>query len=391
MAWALAGLGGAAVAYPEHPVWSGAGLLFLVASGVILFRLPKGPDRAHEAPMPDGSWDVGMGQGLLAQLQEGVVLLGPKAEILHFNPAAQLLLGSSSHLEPGAAMVELFREPESLRQMATAMEGLVAEWKLLRDPRVLRVRALPLELDGAPAGILITLDDVTRLEALETTRQKFISNASHELKTPVTAIRIAAEGLLDSGCGGPDERASLETVLRAVKRLTMLLDDISELSRIETGALRLEYQEIVLADFLEGLHQDLEAVAQTRRIQLRIAVDPGLAGLRFRTDPARLHQMLDNLLGNALKFAPMESEVSLRVRAEDRQLRWDITDQGPGIASGELKRIFERFYRSPSVRGIPGTGLGLAIVKHLAIQMGGELAVESELGRGSTFTLLLPR
>lgn len=392
MAWALAALGGAGLALPGHPAWSAAAVVALVVSAVILFRLPadargRGERGAPEAP----SWDGGFGPGLLAQLQEGIVVLGSRGEILHFNLAAQNLLGRSSRLEAGAAQAELFREPESLRNLESAFGGRVAEWSLRREPRVLRVRALPLEQAGLPAGVLVTLDDVTRLEALENTRQKFISNASHELKTPVTSIRIAAEGLLDSSLTGPDERASLESVLRSVTRLTLLLDDISELSRIETGALRLQFAEIDLDAFLDGLRRDFARGARARSLDLTIGAAADLAGLRFRSDAARLQQMLDNLLGNALKFSPEGSQVALRVSGEGPWLRWDIVDQGPGIASTELKRIFERFYRSPAVRGVPGTGLGLAIVKHLALQMGGEVSVVSELGQGSTFTLLLPR
>lgn len=392
MAWALAALGGAGLAFPGHPAWSGLALIALVVSAVILFRLPDALWQRERSAPGAPSWDGGFGPGLLAQLQEGIVVLGSHGEILHFNLAAQNLLGRSSRLGEGAAQAELFREPESLRNLESAYAGLVAEWTLRRDPRVLRVRALPLEQEGMSAGVLVTLDDVTRLEALETTRQKFISNASHELKTPVTSIRIAAEGLLDSSLlTGAEERASLESVLRSVSKLTLLLDDISELSRIETGALRLEYAETELAAFLEGLRRDLEPSARARSLKLIVESSPDLAGLRFRVDAARLHQMLDNLLGNALKFAPVGSEVALRISEEGSLLRWDVSDQGPGIASGELKRIFERFYRSPAVRGVPGTGLGLAIVKHLALQMGGEVSVASELGQGSTFTLLLPR
>jgi two-component system phosphate regulon sensor histidine kinase PhoR len=392
VAWALAALGGAGLALPGHPVWSGVGLVALVVSAVILFRLPGDPRGRREGGPPGApSWDGGFGPGLLAQLQEGIVVLGSQGEIQHFNLAAQNLLGRSSRLEAGAAQAELFREPESLRNLESAYAGLVAEWTLRREPRVLRVRALPLEQEGLTPGVLVTLDDVTRLEALETTRQKFISNASHELKTPVTSIRIAAEGLLDSSLTGPEERASLESVLRSVTKLTLLLDDISELSRIETGALRLEFVEIELDSFLESLRQDFGPTARVRALKLVIEAAPDLAGARFRSDATRLQQMLDNLLGNALKFSPEGTEVALKVVEEGPWLRWDISDQGPGIATGDLRRIFERFYRSPAVRGVPGTGLGLAIVKHLAWQMGGEVSVASELGRGSTFTLRLPR
>ncbi|HQL49363.1 MAG TPA: HAMP domain-containing sensor histidine kinase, partial [Holophaga sp.] len=239
-------------------------------------------------------------------------------------------------------------------------------------------------------GLLVTVEDVTRQEALETTRQKFISNASHELKSPTTGIRVAAENLLDGQLVLPEGESSLRTILRAVDRMTLLLNDIAELSRIETGALHLEPEPIALEAFQEDLLEDLQPQAAALGVRMTPMVPSALQGFTFQADPLRLHQLLGNLLSNALKFSPEGGTVVLSVEREGPWLRWRVRDEGPGIAPTEQARIFERFYRSPSARGVPGTGLGLAIVKHLAGLMNGEVAVSSELGRGSTFTLSLP-
>jgi signal transduction histidine kinase len=238
--------------------------------------------------------------------------------------------------------------------------------------------------------VLVTLDDITRQEALETTRQKFISNASHELKTPVTGIRIAVENLQEGALVLPEGEPSLRSILRSVDRMTMLLEDIAELSRIETGALRLEPVALRLGAFAAEALEGTRNQALAAGVEVRLDLPAELAELGFRADPFRLGQLLDNLLSNAIKFSPGGSEVRFGIRQDGPWLAWSIEDHGPGIADSDAERIFERFYRAPSVRRIPGTGLGLAIVKHLAVLMNGEVDLQTEPGRGSTFTFRLP-
>ncbi|MBL0314071.1 MAG: hypothetical protein IPP78_15525 [Holophagaceae bacterium] len=329
-------------------------------------------------------------QGILVNLREGVVLLDSRKEVRLYNPAAQLLLSNSSRFTMGGSLHGIFREPETLRHIELAYSGQETEWTLARDPRALRLRAIPFESVDGGTSVLLTLDDITRQEALETTRQKFISNASHELKTPVTSIRIAAENLMDGGFVAPEGENNLKAILRSVDRMTMLLNDISELSRIETGALRLEFLPLQIGVFLPQLLEEMRHQAEPRRISLKAELEPGLEQLVMKADPLRLHQLLENLLSNAIKFSPEGSEVVLRIQSRAPWLLWIVQDSGPGIADNDAKRIFERFYRAPSTRGVPGTGLGLAIVKHLVLLMGGEVSLQSELGKGSTFTVKLP-
>lgn len=329
-------------------------------------------------------------QGILVNLREGVVLLDSRKEVRLYNPAAQLLLSTSSRLTMGGSLHGIFREPETLRHIEQAYSGEETEWTLRREPRALHLRAIPFDSGDGGTSVLLTLDDITRQEALETTRQKFISNASHELKTPVTSIRIATENLMDGGFVAPAGENNLKAILRSVDRMTMLLNDISELSRIETGALRLESLPIQIGVFLPQLIEEMRHQAEPRRITLNAELEPSLEHKVMETDPLRLHQLLENLLSNAIKFSPEGSEVLLKVQSRGPWLLWVVQDSGPGIADSDAKRIFERFYRAPSTRGVPGTGLGLAIVKHLALLMGGEVSLQSELGKGSTFTVKLP-
>jgi len=290
-------------------------------------------------------------------------------------------------------VLEAFREPESLRNVDAACQGAAAEWVLKRNPRVLRVRAIPftapLQASLRP-WVLMTVDDITRQEALETTRQKFIANASHELKTPVTGIRIAVENLQEGSLVLPEGETSLRIMLRAVDRMTMLLEDISELSRIETGALRLEPVPLRLGSFAADSLENTRPQSEAADVRVELDLPEELQDLTFRADPLRLLQLLDNLLSNAIKFSPAGSAVTVQVRKEGPWLVWSVTDHGPGISESDAQRIFERFYRAPSVRRIPGTGLGLAIVKHLAVLMNGEVDLRTEVGRGSTFIFRLP-
>lgn len=331
---------------------------------------------------------------ILSNLRTGLILFRRSRKVRLFNPSAKALLGSSSHLGVGSVLEEVFREPESLKAMETAFRGGISEWVLKRHGRIMQVRAVPFEgqTEGVQDddGVLVTVADVTRQEALETTRQKFISNASHELKTPTTSIRIAAEDLLEGHFVQPEGETSLRIILRSVDRMTMLLNDISELSRIETGALTLEPVRIRVGTFLEDLVEDAAAQAQGREVTLLAEIPPSLQGTTFKADPYRLHQLLENLLSNAIKFSHAGSSVKLSVGLDGHDLLWRVEDHGPGIPQADLARIFERFYRSPLTRAIPGTGLGLAIVKHLALLMHGEVSVASEVGQGSTFTLRLP-
>ncbi len=324
---------------------------------------------------------------LLSRLLEGVVLLDPQRSVRLFNPAAQELLGSRLPIAQGTSLSVLFREPEAIAQIQRAYQGEEAEWSQMRGHRKLRVRALPLA-PGDHSGVLLTLDDITSQEQLETTRQKFISNVSHELKTPLTALRVAAENLQASDLD-EDGQQSVQSLLRSVDRMTLLIQDLAELSRIESGAVALDSQLLQLGPFTHQVVEDLDPLIRGRGIRVHLDMD-GAAERSLRTDPLRLHQVLENLLGNAVKFSPVGAEVAVRLRSEGQRARWEIQDSGPGIPLQDQSHVFERFYRSASTRGVPGTGLGLAIVKHLVRLMGGEVGFESEVGKGTTFWVELP-
>lgn len=326
--------------------------------------------------------------GIMARLEEGVLLFDALGCLDQFNPAGQRHLGLGAPLAKGMTVSEVFRDPEGPGAVQKAYGGIPCEWRMARAGRMLRVRAIPFAPLGAVSGVLLTLDDVTSQEALETTRQKFISNVSHELKTPVTAIRIAAENLQEEKLS-ETARSSAQSLLRSVDRLALLLGDLSELSRIESGALSLAPERVELVAFLETLMKDLQPRGVAPGVPLALEVDAP-AGTTILVDALRLHQVIENLVSNALKFSPPDGEVKLSVRVTEQGQTWEVRDQGPGIPEAEQGRIFERFYRAQAAKAKPGTGLGLAIVKHLCRLMGGEVTVESRPGAGATFRVMLP-
>lgn len=326
--------------------------------------------------------------GIMARLEEGVILFGATGGLEQFNPAAQRHLGLGAPLAKGMAVGEVFRDTEGPGAVLRAYQGTPCEWRLARAGRTLRVRAIPFAPLGPVSGVLLTLDDVTSQDALETTRQKFISNVSHELKTPVTAISISAENLQEENLSD-SARASVESILRSVHRLTLLLGDLSELSRIESGALNLAPEHLDLVGFLDTLMRDLRPRYAACGVTLALDVDAP-AGATILVDPLRLHQVIENLVSNAMKFSPPGGQVDLSVHLSSQGQTWEVRDQGPGIPEAEQGRIFERFYRAQAAKAKPGTGLGLAIVKHLCRLMGGEVMVESRPGEGATFRVMLP-
>jgi two-component system phosphate regulon sensor histidine kinase PhoR len=336
-------------------------------------------------------------RSILANLNVGVILLDPYRQIYTYNPAAQRLLGASSHVLNNGTVADLLNDPESLSMFDKAYKGGASTWGRDRAGRILSYHAIPLTINAQNGdansswgGVLLVIQDITQQEALEQTRQKFISNASHELKTPVTSIRVAAENLMDDGWIPPEGEGNIKIILRNIDRMTLLLNDITELSRIETGALTLEQGPFLLEAFLKDMIDNAHPLAKYKNVQLLLDIEPCLVAKHFISDPLRLNQLIENLLSNAIKFSPDNSTVQLAARLEDQWIVFSVRDNGPGIPPKDSARIFERFYRTQSARGVPGTGLGLAIVKHLCRVMGGEVNFESAPDKETTFYVKLP-
>jgi len=329
---------------------------------------------------------------ILDALDDGVLLLDGAGRLLVANPAARSWFGLPGDLRPGlpAQRVLGVRQVSSLaEQAAQAGAPVVGSLTLVfPEPRTLAMRAFPLADRGPTGRIVVTLTDITQRRRLEVLRRDFVANASHELKTPVAAVRALAETLQTALPDDPEAgHRFAERIGREAERLDALVRDLLDLSRVERGTLDAEPVDLVgLVKEVVGGYEDL---AEERRIKLSTELQPGV---NMRGDRAQLGLLLSNLIDNALRYTPAKGSVCVRLDAAESRAVLQVADTGEGIPATELPRVFERFYRVDKARArqTGGTGLGLAIVRHVAEAHGGRVRVDSELARCTTFTVTLP-
>jgi two-component system phosphate regulon sensor histidine kinase PhoR len=260
------------------------------------------------------------------------------------------------------------------------------------EDQVLELRSSPMRgARGEVDGAVVVVHDVTRLRRLEVVRRDFVANVSHELKTPLTAIRGLVETLLDDqDMDEGTRRRFLGKVHRQVQRLSALVADLLTLSRVESGQAAFERVPLDVRNPVRESVRALlgEAQAKSLDLQVELPMEPAMV----RGDTEALRQVVDNLVSNAIKYTPERGRITLRVRQDGTATTIEVHDTGIGIAPRDRERIFERFYRVDKARSreVGGTGLGLAIVKHVVQALGGQVGVESTLGRGSTFRVTFP-
>lgn len=338
-------------------------------------------------------------EAVLHGLSDAVLALDSSFRITLANPAATALLGATASPE-GRTLAEAIRVP-ALQELATramaegacslevALPGAGAQGEPQKPPRRVHVRATPLR-DGE--GVVLVLHDVTELRRLETIRRDFVANVSHELRTPLSVIRANTETLLDGAGEDPVGRQRfLGGILRHVERLSALVRDLLDLSRIEEGHAHLQAAPVPVAQAAAVAVGYTADAAQRKRITVHNEVHPSLEVL---ADSLALEQVLVNLVDNAVKYTQPGGSVTVRAHAADPgRLRIEVEDDGPGIEPKHRDRVFERFYRVDPGRSrdMGGTGLGLSIVRHMVEVMGGRVGVEPASPRGSLFWVLLPR
>jgi len=249
------------------------------------------------------------------------------------------------------------------------------------------------DAEGNRIGALIVLNDITQLRRLENIRRDFVANVSHEIKTPITAIKGFVETLSDGRVNDRNDRERfLEIITRHVNRLEAIVEDLLRLSRIEKDAETegINFIEANLRHVLENAIQVCRPKAESKGINLELICDETIIA---KIDPPLLEQAVVNLLDNAIKYSPEKSSIRLETSRNKEELVIDIVDRGSGIEKEHLPRLFERFYRVDKARSrkLGGTGLGLAIVKHIVQAHRGRVTVQSSPGNGSTFSIHLPK
>jgi len=328
---------------------------------------------------------------VLRVMVEGVLVVDAEERIVLANPRLRELLGIRGEIE-GLRPMAALRNAEvddAMRAALAADQPIQREIALaVPEPRVLAVHAASFNLGDARRAVAV-FHDMTEVRRLENVRRDFVANASHEIKTPLTAIRGFAEMVLASDLSAQDSRSYLEIILRHSERLSRLVEDLLELSRLESGKVTLEPEELDVAELAAKLCRELEPRLRERGMSVRIHAE---GAPRALADARAVYQILQNLLDNALKYSDPDRNIDVRIRAQGVFVRVDVVDQGFGISEVDRARIFERFYRVDRARSREqgGTGLGLSIVKHLVHASGGELSLESTPGVGSTFSFTLP-
>lgn len=326
---------------------------------------------------------------VLHAMAEGVLAVGETGRVELCNRSAAELLGLRQ-APIGRRLVDLLRQPGLQEQLEQARAGraLATLDLTLPDGRQLLVGLQPVGRAGL--DVLLVLRDVTALRRLEATRRDFLANASHELRTPVATVRAAAEALLDGAlqdpAAGPDFAA---TILRHAERLSRLLGDMLDLSRLEAGAYELPVGPVPLRERLEHAAQLVALPVAERHQSVRIEVE----GQPMARASARgLDQVLFNLVDNASKYAGQGAHIVLGARQTGERVELTVADDGPGVPLHQRQRVFERFYRVDAGRSrqLGGTGLGLAIVRHLVEAMGGRVELLGNPPKGALFRVELP-
>ena len=334
-------------------------------------------------------------QAIFNSMVEGVLLLDADERVRLVNQALEHLFALTNNIR-GRTMMEALRLHE-LQELVNRVrtEGQVLGLELALpglDNRCLQVNATALlDRNGRQQGIILVFHDLTRLKQLENTRQEFVANVSHELRTPLSMIKGYVETLAHGAKDDPKVAARfLQTIEKHADRLTYLIEDLLTISRLESGQIVMNVQTVELKDVAGEVVNDLRTRAAERDVVLEDGVP---AGLQVKADAERLQQVLFNLVDNAIKYGRPQGHVRIESRPLDGQMiEVSVRDDGPGIPPDSIERVFERFYRVDKARSREqgGTGLGLSIVKHIVQSHGGEVWVESELGKGTTFFFTLP-
>jgi two-component system phosphate regulon sensor histidine kinase PhoR len=327
----------------------------------------------------------------LAGASDGLIVIGGDGIILACNPNA-VEFASLPESATGRRLADLVPWPALARAVADAESSGVAQYFEIETPtaggRTLAVRVRPLP----GHGIVVALDDTSRLKKLESLRRDFVANVSHELKTPLAAIQGYVETMQDDPeMPTPTRVRFLDRIARQTERLTTLVGDLLTLSRLDDeGAIGRELRPIDLGAVVRETVKDLASLADKRQVRLAMATPE--AGVWVRGDREALRQVVGNLVDNAIKYTGAGGDVRAQLTVTADRALLEVVDTGLGLSPEDQERVFERFYRVDRARSreVGGTGLGLSIVKNTVKSLGGEVGVRSRLGSGSTFWVSLP-
>jgi two-component system phosphate regulon sensor histidine kinase PhoR len=328
---------------------------------------------------------------VLSSMADGVIMTDSEGAVVLANPAAEKFFGFKEGEVLGRHMIEAVRDHEieeilksclnTARPQTTQLESGTAK-------RFLRIIAIPIIADRL-TGVLVSFQDLTELRSLQTMRREFVGNISHELRTPLTTIKAIVETLKG---GAVDDKKVAEGFLTSIDseadRMTQIVAELTELSRIESGEVKLRLEPIGINQLIEETVARLNPQAERKDVALLTELPTDLPPVQ--ADKGRIQQVIANLVHNAIKFTPSGGKVSISTAVERDSMVFSVSDTGIGISTDDLPHVFERFYKADKARSGEGTGMGLAIAKHIVQAHGGDIWAQSEEGRGSTFSFSLP-
>ena len=324
---------------------------------------------------------------VVSTMGDGVIIVDSESRVNMVNKAAEAMFRLSENESLGNTFIEVVHDhelDEVLRKCLKTREQQTGLVETESGKQFLRVIATPLW-----SGSLVLLQDLTQIRRLETVRRNFISNISHELRTPITSLKILTETIQG---GAIEDRAVAQDFLNKINtetdRLAQMVDALAELSHIESGEVSLKLEPVVMGEIAQQVAERLRS--QVDRAGLNLEVDIPLDLPRALADKERMEQVLVNLLHNAIKFTSPGGRISISAKAERDNIQVSVADTGVGIPADDLSRIFERFYKADKARAGAGTGLGLAIAKHIVEAHSGSIWAESTEGKGSRFIFTLP-
>lgn len=332
-------------------------------------------------------------QTIFSAMQDALLVVDSNRRVILTNQTFRKLF-DAPEISLATPLLEIVRDPMLDRLLTNAFRGDgPVRCELTLDGSQLELHAVATKNErGEITGALVLFHDITELKKIDQVRRDFVANVSHELRTPLSILRGYIETLLDSP---KTPREELTRILRVMERhsdrLELLVEDLLTLAQLESGNPNLQMATVDLSTFLPEMLRDWEKKLTSKQLHMTVDFPPGLSPIC--ADRTRLQEALYNLLDNAVKYSREHGEIRLSARQRDRETELVVSDEGIGIAKGDLPRIFERFYRADKARSpdiVRGTGLGLAIVKHIAQLHGGRVEAESELDKGTTIRMVLP-
>lgn len=323
---------------------------------------------------------------LLRATDDALLVLDADQEILFANPAAQSLLDPGGNASK--TLDNIVKQPEisTLVQDAQMVGSEGMERRIELDAHILEARAvMTSSTNGTRPMSILSLRDVTHIQRLERARREMVSNITHELSTPITTIGLLAETLLNHQGKAKRMKKMAMDISREVDTLTQLVQEVRDLSLIESGQMPVRLTSTQLSTTVHASVEPLRALAESKEQSITLSIDDAILVL---ADDLQIQRAIKNIVHNAIKFSPEGGVIQISATADQDEATIAVTDEGPGIPADELPRIFERFYQIDRARR-DGTGLGLAIVRHIVRAHGGRTWAESIEGQGATFYIAL--